>query len=282
MPIMARNYSRGCVVYVDESGSFANTPGSFSGLGAMICPTDLIAKMRTSVNTVSGKTDPSEHLKGTPKGSKLRFERFEEIARILRDCGLLLCVDTIIETGRGNDPFRSRYASSIIAKSRLIGREDLGLKYAKIIQEASENDLFYAECVTSLFANNVVQVLASGPFPNNTEVVFHPKLASMHKSILELSVYMAFTTQLQTHLAKPIAGTFGLHDSPWVVRDPTANDREGLFLVDWALYPIVGTHRLSGKSVDAAQAAKHKECHRITKHLESLGLVNYSRRIHVR
>lgn len=281
-PCMNADYSKGCVVYVDESGSFAHRLGIVGGIGAIIVPTgnSVVDAIGTLVSEIHAMADPDERIDGEVKGSHLRYVRYDTLISFLKSHGLKMCALTIDEDGSPNLVSKTRLGATVRAMARKIGHDELGERYAKVILSASDVDFFYAQVVCVFFRTCVVQALAKGSFPPAIDVIFDPRIHDKYSAVLDVSVYLAFTTELAPYLRQPIAGTLGMADHPWRVKKAQPIHRAGLSLIDWLIYPVVGSHRLKPpnmSSVDPERVQKWEHCEKLRRRYEQEGVVSYPR-----
>ena len=97
---MRADFSSGCIIYVDESGSFAERKGDHSSIGALIVPSN--PETRKAIDNFVAELDKEitsgERRKREPKGCYLLPSRYDKIIRFVCEQGFLFCTDAMICT----------------------------------------------------------------------------------------------------------------------------------------------------------------------------------------
>ena len=250
---MRADFSKGCIVYVDESGSFAERKDDYSSIGALIVPSN--PKVRKAIDNFVVELDkeitPKERIKGEPKGCKLHSSRYDKIIRFVCEQGFVFCTDAVCQKDNnelaGFESDAQKAIKIIQQKSAEIKQVDKAQRYIKAFESASRGQRLYAGFVNRVFCRYVVQELCFRlpdriEIPDRIDIVFDPKDPAQ-AAMWEFSVYLAFTTRLYRCLRRPIAATLGSTEAPWHVRQKTNDDESGLLLVDWLTYPYLASLR---------------------------------------
>jgi hypothetical protein len=268
--------SRTSSVYVDENGTFTSKLGDVSGIAALVCPgKPPWDEMADLVGLIEKGAEPGErNAKGEPKGAKLLRNRYPKLLEFAKKNGLLLYQFIVkeeqIPDSKQLQKRREEFAKVFPVKAAEIGRDREGQDCQVAMTSVSEVEFLIVATIQSVFGHGIVAELASKGIPDDIPIVYDPRCCSQgFGRMLKLGVNLAFTTQLQASMSRPISATLGDPESPWAVRDAQAHDHPGLMLVDWLAYPKYAAER-----VDLPQDAR-LEYKEIVRSFERAGILKY-------
>lgn len=240
--------SAGCVIYVDETGSFVQKENDHSGVVAILAPDDeptTLRLARFASEFDAGLGDSVRRKNGEIKGAWLPVEHVDRILEFLLNEGLAVCEFTLVFDEILDPTLREDFAAAIHEFGVKMGRTDELEPQVQQIREGSEVDFYIAKAVHGLFRHSIVRELSSRGFPKRIEIICDPRRETGPCSPgLDVVVDMAFAEELGPSLGVPRVSMLAHPKRRWRVRRPKSEEsRRILWLVDWIAHTVVQWHR---------------------------------------
>ncbi len=235
------------VCYLDESGSREIKVDRRDAIGLLVAPHEsgLLDEMRGFVERFEAEStdEDRDKRKQEVKGSSIRPERLLEIVQTCKSLGLRMSLYVVQQLRGSGEPDDREGAARALAGAGAgtPWRGEADAAGAALIQ-MSGSDRYYCDLVSRLIYEGLPGQILRSSRDAQFEVICDPCLPPPYDQVLRVAINIAAYASLVGE-APDRAEHVLVPSNALQARDGVDDDRFGLQLVDWLLYPLMLYHR---------------------------------------